>query len=88
MISTPSARLLARASDDNTRNYIYTAQFSLSHACFLITYPLAGWIGAASLTVAAAVLAVIAIVAGLIASRGWRSPTNTPKSIEQEKMVS
>jgi len=88
MISTPSARLLARASDDNTRNYIYTAQFSLSHACFLITYPLAGWIGAASLTVAAAVLAVIAIVAGLIASRGWRSPTNTPKSIEQEKMAS
>lgn len=67
MISTPSGRLLARASDDSTRSSLYTAQFSLSHACFLLTYPLAGWIGAESLTAAAAVLAAIAIAGGVAA---------------------
>ena len=87
MISTPSSRLLMRASDDTTRNYIYTAQFSLSHACFLITYPLAGWLGAVSLTAAAALLAAIAIGAGVVTSRSWRSLTPSPVE-EQERIRS
>ncbi len=87
MISTPSSRLLMRASDDSTRNYIYTAQFSLSHACFLLTYPLAGWIGAASLTLAAAVLAIIAIAARIAAGRSWRDGTSTSVSTERERIA-
>ncbi|WP_309072015.1 MFS transporter, partial [Arthrobacter sp.] len=39
MINTPSARLLRRAATDDTRSYLFTAQFSLSHACFIIGYP-------------------------------------------------
>lgn len=74
MISTPSSRLLVRASTDSTRGYIYTAQFSLSHACFLITYPLAGWLGAVSLTAAAATLAAIAAGSTIAASRRWNTP--------------
>lgn len=82
MISTPSSRLLMRASDDSTRSYIYTAQFSLSHACFLLTYPLAGLIGSASLTVAALVLAMIALIARIVAGRLWsvRALVNAVKS--------
>lgn len=73
MISTPSSRLLVRASTEPTRGYIYTAQFSLSHACFLITYPLAGWVGALSLTAAAAALAVLAAGSTIAATRVWKT---------------
>ncbi|GAA1465496.1 MFS transporter [Microbacterium thalassium] len=68
LILTPSARLLADASTSANRNLVYTAQFALSHACFLVTYPLAGWIGAANLAAAAVVLAVLALAAAVIAS--------------------
>lgn len=79
MISTPSSRLLVRASTDSTRSYIYTAQFSLSHACFLITYPLAGWLGALSLTAAAATLAALAAGSTIAATRVWKT-----KAVESE----
>ncbi|MGV8858282.1 MFS transporter [Rhodoglobus sp.] len=62
LISTPSSRLLAEASNPDNRNLVYTAQFALSHACFLVTYPLAGWLGAISLPIATATLAVVALV--------------------------
>lgn len=50
---TPSGRLLRRSGHAMDRPALFAAQFSLSHACFLITYPLAGWLQAAhgSLTV-------------------------------------
>ena len=39
------------------------AQFSLSHACYLLTYPIAGWLGdAAGLQAATAALAVLAVI--------------------------
>lgn len=69
LINTPSSRLLADASTPANRSLVYTAQFALSHACFLITYPLAGWIGAASLPAAAAVLFVVAVTGGFLAIR-------------------
>jgi hypothetical protein len=56
------------------------AQFALSHACFLITYPLARWIGAASLPAAAATLTAIAVggsfAALLIRRRAIRQSQN------------
>lgn len=71
LINTPSSRLLAAASTPTNRNLVYTAQFALSHACFLVTYPLAGWMGAASLPAATALLTGIALVGavGAIAIR-------------------
>lgn len=72
MINTPSARLLRRAATDSTRSYLFTAQFSLSHACFIITYPVAGWVGAAAGQPAAAlVLAALATLGVLAAARLW-----------------
>lgn len=47
MISTPAGILLRRASSPETRTAVFAAQFSLSHACYLLTYPLAGLAGAA-----------------------------------------
>lgn len=71
LINTPSSRLLAEASTPANRNLVYTAQFALSHACFLITYPLTGWLGALDLTATALVLVVIAAIGatGVLALR-------------------
>ena len=56
---TPSGRLLRRSANAEDRPAVFAAQFALSHGCWLITYPLAGQIGAAIGQVAAfAVLAV------------------------------
>lgn len=81
MINTPSARVLRSAATDNTRSYLFTAQFSLSHACFIIGYPVAGWIGAnAGQAMAAVVLAVLATLGTLAAYRLWprRSADQSP----------
>ncbi len=44
-ILTPSGRLLQRSSQPDSRPGLFAAQFALSHACWLVTYPLAGWVG-------------------------------------------
>ncbi|OJV93600.1 MAG: MFS transporter [Microbacterium sp. 67-17] len=74
LVTTPSAILLAEASTPSNRNLVYTAQFALSHACFLITYPLAGWLGVVSLTAAAVALTAIGAAAAIAAqtTRGAR----------------
>jgi len=68
----PSGRLLRRSAHSGDRPAVYAAQFALSHACWLVTYPLAGWLGAhAGLGPTALVLCVIAVVAILITIRVW-----------------
>ncbi|QKJ18368.1 MFS transporter [Microbacterium hominis] len=67
LVSTPSAHLVADASTPENRTLVFTAQFALSHACFLVAYPIAGWLGAVSLPLAAAVLCGVAIVGGAFA---------------------
>ena len=71
-ILTPSSRLLREASTEQTRPYVFTAQFSLSHACYILTYPLAGWVGAlAGLGWAAVTLTVVAIMGSAGAFLSW-----------------
>ena len=76
LILTPSSRLLRRASNDTNRPAVFTAQFSLSHACFIVTYPTAGILGALiGLPSTALVLAGIAAIAVTIAAIAW-TPRN------------
>ena len=71
-ILTPSSRLLRDASTEDTRPYVFTAQFSLSHACYILTYPLAGWLGAvADLGWAAAALTIVAMIGSAGAFLSW-----------------
>ena len=71
-ILTPSARLLRDASTEATRPYVFTAQFALSHACYIISYPLAGWVGAAAgLGWAALFLTILAILGSAGAFLSW-----------------
>lgn len=44
-VMTPSGRLLRRSAQPSDRPAVFAAQFALSHACWLLTYPLAGWLG-------------------------------------------
>lgn len=75
MILTPSARLLRRNSTETNRPAVFAAQFSLSHACFMLTYPLAGGLGAAfGLAAITLVLAGLALLATIGARSLWRSP--------------
>ncbi len=77
MINTLSARLLRAQTTPEIRTAVFAAQFSLSHACFLLTYPLAGWIGAtAGQPTAAIALAAVATLAATAAARMW--PVATP----------
>lgn len=46
LTQTPSGRLLRKSAQAEERPAIFAAQFALSHACWLITYPLAGRFGA------------------------------------------
>lgn len=81
LTQTPIGRIVNRSAREADRGAVFAAQFALSHACWLVTYPLAGWIGAgAGVTVAALVLAGIG-AAGLAAVlRLWPAddPTDLP----------
>lgn len=80
---TPSGRLLRSSSNDADRPAVFAAQFSLSHACWLLTYPLVGWIGAAvGLQAAVAVMAVIAALG--LAATWWLWPREDPQSLAHE----
>lgn len=81
MAQTPSGRLLRRSAQPADRPALFAAQFALSHACWLLTYPLAGWLGAkAGLGITSAVLAGIAAFSAFAALRVW--PALDPSVIE------
>jgi MFS family permease len=72
LVLTPSGRILRRSSSPEDRPALFAAQFALSHGCWLITYPLAGWLGAtAGITATYIVLAVITALGAFAASVLW-----------------
>ena len=71
-VLTPVGRLLRRSAGAEDRPAAFAAQFALSHACWLVTYPLAGWLGATmGLDLSFAVLGGLAVFATLAAARLW-----------------
>ena len=78
---TPSGRLLRRSGHAEDRPALFAAQFALSHACFLITYPLAGWLQAAHGSVTAMLtLAALSVIGFMAALALWprRDPVEIP----------
>jgi MFS family permease len=72
LVLTPSGRLLRRSSDAGDRPALFAAQFALSHACWLLAYPLAGWLGAAAgLAPTFLLLAALAATGTWLAIRLW-----------------
>ncbi|WP_072806660.1 MFS transporter [Rhodococcoides yunnanense] len=73
-MGTPSARVVRRHARKAELSPLFTAQFSLSHACFLLTYPIAGWVGATwGLPLSIGLLAALATLGTIAALLLWRS---------------
>ncbi len=70
LVQTPAGRLLRRSAREGDRPALYAAHFALSHACWLVCYPLAGWVGS-TLGLDAALL-VLALVAGAGTAAAFR----------------
>ncbi|WP_337179379.1 MFS transporter [Hydrogenophaga borbori] len=78
---TPSGRLLRRSAHPTDRPALFAAQFALSHACWLLFYPLAGWAGAHwGLSATFGVLGAAVLLALCVAWRLW--PAEDPEVIE------
>lgn len=81
LIQTPAGRLLRRSAREGDRPAIYAAQFALSHACWLITYPLSGSLGGTlGLSATFAILAAATLAATAAALAMW--PAHDPGALE------
>jgi len=71
-VLTPSGRLLRRSAHAEDRPAVFAAQFALSHACWLVTYPTAGW-AAQGLGMGGALvlLGLMALVGVIVARAVW-----------------
>jgi predicted MFS family arabinose efflux permease len=80
-VLTPSGRLLRRSAHAGDRPALFAAQFALSHACWLVTYPLSGWLLTFYGVVPALIgLALLAATGMLAALKLW--PANDPVELE------
>ncbi|WP_327092334.1 MFS transporter [Nonomuraea sp. NBC_01738] len=77
-VLTPGGRVIRRSAADPDLPAAFAAQFSLSHGCWLLTYPLAGWLAAAAgLPGTAVILGAIALAAALAAAVAWPAHDRT-----------
>ena len=73
LVQTPAGRLIQRSAHSDERPSLFAAQFSLSHFCWLFTYPIAGVVGGAvGLPAVALILAALAGLATVLAWMLWR----------------
>ncbi|MGW1513489.1 MFS transporter [Streptomyces sp. NPDC002394] len=80
-VLTPGGRVVRRSADGGDLPAAFAARFSLSHACWLLAYPLAGGLAAwAGPAVSAAVLAALALVGAVGAAYLW--PREDPAELE------
>lgn len=82
-VLTPSGRLLRRSAHSDDRPAVFAAQFALSHACWLLTYAIAGW-GSSVLGLgwAMVLLGVVALASVALGRRLW--PRDDPRTLTHE----
>ncbi len=81
LVITPSGRLLRRSAHEEDRPAVFAAQFALSHACWLLTYPLAGWLGhTLGMGWIMVLLGLLAAVGAIMARIVW--PAGDPDVVE------
>ena len=79
----PTGRLLRRSAHPEDRPSLFAVQLALSHACWLITYPLAGWLGTvAGMPVTLLALGVIAALGTALAFVLW--PAADPETVPHD----
>lgn len=80
-VETSVGRIIRRSVDRSDLSSAFAAQLSLQHACWLTTYPLAGWLGAFRLTGSVVVLTVVAGGAVTGAWLLWPRTSLVPDSV-------
>lgn len=79
----PIGRVVTRSSREEDRGAVFAAQFASSHACWLVAYPLAGWLGAsAGMGATALVLAALGLIALIAGLRLW--PSADPEALAHD----
>ncbi|EOM76415.1 MFS transporter [Rhodococcus rhodnii] len=74
LIVTPTGRVIRSSTPAQGMPAAFAAQFSLSHSAWLVTYPIAGWLGTSlGLGVAWSLLAALAVAGTIIAVIVWPS---------------
>ena len=74
-VLTPTGRLLRQSSNASDRPALFAAQFALSHACWLVCYPLAGALMTKfGLITSLLCLGVLTVVAMMVGWRLWPNP--------------
>jgi len=83
LVLTPGALLIVRSSARENRPALFAAQFSLSHAAWLIAYPLSGWLGTVvGLENALVALGLSTVTIAFVTARVW--PAHDP--LEREHL--
>ena len=77
LVQTPAGRVVNRSSSPTDRPAYFSAQFALSHACWLIFYPVAGQLGTQfGVPATALALCAVVLVFAALAARVW--PVDDP----------
>lgn len=72
LLQTPAGRLIQRSGARDELPPLFAAQFALSHACWLVTYPVAGALGVAlGVGTIATALGITCAAAALVAALTW-----------------
>jgi Na+/melibiose symporter-like transporter len=72
MVLTPAGQVITSSVAEAGRSAAFAAHFSLSHACYLLAYPVAGWVGQdAGVPVSAGMLAIVSVLATGVAALMW-----------------
>ncbi|GHD98508.1 major facilitator transporter [Defluviimonas sp. 20V17] len=83
LTQTPTGLLLRRSAQPEDRPAVFAAQFALSHACWLLAYPMAGRFGAAiGLNGTFLVMAGMAAIGVVAALRLW--PAQEPGAVPHD----
>jgi MFS family permease len=77
LVLTPGGLVIARSAAPADRASVFAAQFSLSHAGWLLAYPLAGWLGGA-LSLEGALLVLSGLCAGMACLAALFWPADDP----------
>ena len=72
LVQTPAGRVVNRSSSPADRSAYFSAQFALSHACWLIFYPVAGQFGTRfGVEITALILGASIVVYVVLAAKIW-----------------
>ncbi len=81
LVQTPSGRIVNQSSAPTDRPSYFSAQFALSHACWMLAYPVAGQLGhLIGIETTALMLGILVTLFSIVAALVW--PRNDPEVIE------